>query len=651
MSKKLIFVFALFALTLSACSVSLASDITPPPTYKSPTPPAVQTTPVSLVPLFPPDPTAGAAIFPEKCAPCHGTTGMGNGPQAAQLPNPTAALGSLELARKVRPADWYNVVTNGRVDRFMMPFRSLTDRQRWDVVAYALTLSTPASVLQQGQAIFEAKCVSCHGAQGRGDGPTAVNLGAKVPDWRDPARLAQRSATDLFTTISKGAGNAMPAYANQYSEDERWALAAYTRSLSFAAPGASQSVAAGATPAAASTPVPAATQPAAGGTPAAATPQATVAPFKTAFKGKASMSSGVAVPANLKITLEGYDSMTQAWSATADVKADGTYRFEDVQVQSGRTFLATIEYQGVQFVSDPIHAADLKPGQDVDVALTISEVSSDTSSLSAQRMHVFFDFSQAGIIQVAELFIINNNGTKAVAPAADRPNLPVVRFEVPQGAQNLAFQDGQLGDGRYVQTDKGFGDLLAIRPKEQVEILFGYELPYTGSKQSFALPITIPVEQVVVMLPSGGVTVESGQLRSAGERDVQGTKIQMLTAGALTSGTKLEISLAGQPSGLSGTAGAAGTSSNELVIGIGAFGVVLVLAGVWLFRKRRSDEATEEEEEEDEEAEDEVANTPEALLDAIVALDDLHQAGQLPEEAYQQRRAELKARLKALRES
>ncbi|HLE13828.1 MAG TPA: hypothetical protein VI776_03695, partial [Anaerolineales bacterium] len=39
------------------------------------------------------------------------------------------------------------------------------------------------------------------------------------------------------------------------------------------------------------------------------------------------------------------------------------------------------------------------------------------------------------------------------------------------------------------------------------------------------------------------------------------------------------------------------------------------------------------------------------LLDAILALDDQYQAGELPEEAYRQRRAELKAMLKDKLES
>jgi hypothetical protein len=101
--------------------------------------------------------------------------------------------------------------------------------------------------------------------------------------------------------------------------------------------------------------------------------------------------------------------------------------------------------------------------------------------------------------------------------------------------------------------------------------------------------------------------------------------------------------------------GSTASTQSELVIGIGAFGVVLIIAGVWLYRQRRNrpEDDLEEEEEGAEADEAEVAavqDTPDTLLDAIVALDDLYQAGQLPDAAYQQRRAELKARLKALKE-
>ena len=39
---------------------------------------------------------------------------------------------------------------------------------------------------------------------------------------------------------------------------------------------------------------------------------------------------------------------------------------------------------------------------------------------------------------------------------------------------------------------------------------------------------------------------------------------------------------------------------------------------------------------------DDTPDDPEALMDAMIVLDDLYKAGELPEDAYQQRRAELK---------
>lgn len=90
-------------------------------------------------------------------------------------------------------------------------------------------------------------------------------------------------------------------------------------------------------------------------------------------------------------------------------------------------------------------------------------------------------------------------------------------------------------------------------------------------------------------------------------------------------------------------------SNTGLLIGIGALGLVLIAAGVWLYQ--RSHTQTDEREDGHEAdtsrdpSPDEDAGT---LMDAILALDDLYKEGQLPEEAYHQRRAELKERLKTI---
>jgi hypothetical protein len=342
--------------------------------------------------------------------------------------------------------------------------------------------------------------------------------------------------------------------------------------------------------------------------------------------------------------------MTQATSARAPVNSDGTFSFPNVDVVAGRVWLAQVLYNNVPFSSPPLHDTDLKPGQDAAMAITISESSTDASVLSAQRLHVFFDFSTAGTLQVAELFIIQNNTNKAVV-SADAAH-PALQFELPVGAINLSFQDGSLGDGRYVQTATGFGDSQAVPPQGTAQVLFAYEMPYTNNTANLSVPVPMPVDSAVVMVPAGGVTVAGPLLTASGTQNVQGSgTIAVFTASNLTRGSKLDLTVSGQPQAQAAASGAASAANSNspiaLVIGLAAFGVALAGGGFWFFRQRRAAAAVTAED--GEYVEPEPVETTESILDAIVALDDLYQAGELPEEAYKERRAELKAKLKALR--
>jgi hypothetical protein len=72
-----------------------------------------------------------------------------------------AALGLPETARKASPARWFTVVSQGNIERYMPPFTSLSEQERWDVVAFALSIHISPEVLEQGKALFESKCAGC----------------------------------------------------------------------------------------------------------------------------------------------------------------------------------------------------------------------------------------------------------------------------------------------------------------------------------------------------------------------------------------------------------------------------------------------------------------------------------------------------------
>ena len=95
MKFRIAFLIVLASL-LTACNFTLAEDVTPPPGYIPPTPMP------TLGPLYPaqaPSVETGAAIYFEKCAPCHGETGLGDGEQGIQLGVTVRAFGLPEIAR------------------------------------------------------------------------------------------------------------------------------------------------------------------------------------------------------------------------------------------------------------------------------------------------------------------------------------------------------------------------------------------------------------------------------------------------------------------------------------------------------------------------------------------------------------------------
>src|SRR5574340_1596218 len=309
------------ALVLAACNFTLAEDVTPPPDYIPPTP---MPTLGALYPADAPDVQKGAAIFSEKCSPCHGAAGLGDGPQSMQLPVTVPGIGLPEVARDAAPADWFKVVTQGNLDRFMTPFvGSLSDQERWDVVAYAMTLHTTSEQLARGKSIVEADCPECAAA------------------LADRERMAALSDAGLVQLLRQGDG-AVPSFAANLSDEDAFAAAAYLRSLTVNMQG---QVASAATAALVTPPVDGSTSESAG----------TPAPIdQPAIAGKGPVTGriqgGTGSLEGMTVTLHGFAPSSDQTSGPQEVltlktttAADGSYRFEDVEMPINRIFLRSEE--------------------------------------------------------------------------------------------------------------------------------------------------------------------------------------------------------------------------------------------------------------------------------------------------------------------
>jgi mono/diheme cytochrome c family protein len=598
---------ALFlALSLLLAGCTLAGDITPPPalaTAQAGEPlPATTVAPVDATPApaatLPPavsapagiDLARGEAIWLEKCAPCHGTIGKSDGAMASNLPSPPPQLGDPELARQARPADWYDVVTNGRMDKLMPAFASLSDADRWNVVAYALTLSSTADDLAKGEVLYATnECAACHGETqaGAGGGPSFLILG-----W-----VEQRSLSELAQAIRAGNPPAMPAFEAQLTDDETWELADYVRSLAWT----SLSSEAPATQAAA---------------------------VNGAIRGQVTNGTpGGSLPDGVEVTLTGFDGDAQAYSETVGLASDGTFSFADVPAVAGRIYGATVSFGGVLYFSDGAHlTGDAEP---LELPITVYDTTTDGSGLQVERLHVLFDFPVPDQVQVLELWVLSNESDRTVVAA---PQRGVVEVSLPEGATELAFEDGSVGD-RYILTDAGFGDTQPIVPGNATsQFIFSYRMLYDG-RLAFRRPTDYAVKAVIILLPAEDVTAKGTGLQDLGVQQMGGQAVHNYAAGAIPAGSALELEVSGRPA--SATTGGASSGWTNAAIGLGVLGSLLILAGLWWFRPsasagRRGTRRPSGE------------NETDRLLGAIAELDDAFAAGEMDEQTYRARREGLK---------
>jgi mono/diheme cytochrome c family protein len=239
-----------------------AQNIPPPGAYKPSKP-------------SPADVEAGKAVYFRKCVWCHGPEGAGDGPSAKRLPTKPRNFnqGTFKIRHTASgelptDEDLFLTVTNGLPGSAMPPWGEiLTEQERKQVVAFVKTnlvkdrsfddpdeefhvidygkqIESSKESIDKGRDLFmnKAKCVECHGAEGRGNG----NL-TQRDDWGFPifpANLAKPwnirgnrrdpyNPSNIFREISTGLnGTPMPSFADELSIEERWHVANFVMSLS-----------------------------------------------------------------------------------------------------------------------------------------------------------------------------------------------------------------------------------------------------------------------------------------------------------------------------------------------------------------------------------------------------------------------------------
>ena len=417
-------------------------------------------------PVQPPSAVRGMALFQENCAPCHGETGLGDGPSASGLPNGAAPLADPSLARPASMQEWFEVTKEGRMDRMMPPWKNrLNDEQIWDAVAYAYSLHVPETSLDQGEILWGEQCSQCHGPQGAGDGPEAVANGWQMPDLSDLDAATGSSDEQWFQTVSNGGGN-MPAFADSLTEDERWAAVQFARAFTY--------------------------EPAR--TPA-------LAQGEGRLTGRVvNNTAGGEIAAGALVTLFPFENFEDRRPLESTVGPDGTFAFENLPAGDQFAYILTTEYGGLPFGSEVLRVPT--DTLQVDVTVPVWETSTTPGDIRVELAQMFLEPHQGNLL-VGELYRVVQDGDRVYTgsePAAPGRNA-VLEFSLPPEATALVLDGGEIGD-RFVRTNDGVIDTQPLYPGRK-QILMRYLLPYTGTDADFQRPMAYPVDNLSVLVVDG----------------------------------------------------------------------------------------------------------------------------------------------------
>ncbi|MDI9636004.1 cytochrome c [Geitlerinema splendidum] len=574
----------LMAVLLTACGglsgePRIVATIPPPPTAA----------PVSLPATIQPNIAAGERIYVERCAGCHGLGGAGDGELvvSGQVGAPVSFVDAA-VVRERTPLGWFEVITNGRLERLMPPWGdALSAQQRWDVTAYIYTLHYEASRESgiDGAAIWAQHCADCHTA------PFSAET------------LFGRSEAQLFQRVASGAGDQsagtdpMPAFSAAHggvlNDDEIYAALAHLRLMAFTSDAAPD------------------------------------AGIRTGMlSGRVSNgTAGGEIPAGIPVALFVFDEQfaPQQYEATTD--ETGSFTFDGLSVRAGYTYAVGAVYQDRLFFSDFVRGDTADGG--LELPVSVYDLTDDPAVLTIVDMLYQLTPVEEGL-QVVQTITYHNSTDRAYSTdEAIAENLfASVTVPLPPDAQVIQVP-GTRDRYRLLTQPRMLIDTVPALPDTAHAVQVAFLLPYRDDLH-IAQRMPYAVDALVrVQIHPATLAVRSQQLSpmqtSADENPASAWYMGMIV---LPAGEMLRFDLA--------MAGRGGSLAERLplIALASSAGLAALVAGIYVVRRYLLRTPP-------------IETTPESeeLIRQIAALDEAHERGELASLAYQRTRGELKARL------
>lgn len=346
--------------------------------------------------------------------------------------------------------------------------------------------------------------------------------------------------------------------------------------------------------------------------------------------------------AGLEVTLTRYQQMQPTDEYTATTSEDGSFRFEDLPVNQGEGYIATVTYADAEYHSSLIL---LFENPDATADLTVYEPTEDPSVIQIASRGVIIAGADrmAGALEVFEIVSLDNTSDRAYVGQDGS----VLRVPLPEGATQIIQQPQSGFNFGQVRFEEGTLITTGTVTPGSHDAMFAYLVPYEGTKATLEIGTAQPTDALSVLIEADTFKISSPSMQDAGTANIGGTVYQVLSAEQPVVGDVIAVTVDDLPK-----PGSAESDRGTLYAGIAA-AVGLVVAGglmVQVVRRRRQVAATE--------AGSVVLDLPDdpegleaerlALAAELNRLDEERAAGQVDEETYQQERAEILEDLRAI---
>ena len=482
-----------------------------------------------------PDIANGARIFAERCVECHGINGDGQGElvRAGSVDAPLD-MTDRELVSAKSPLEWFEIITEGRIENLMPPWENaLSEEERWDVALYGYTLGYADELLALGERFWRERCGDC-----------------AMPGVIPP----------IFSDVDYGAKLNRELFGSALAEEEVAAVVAYARMQSLESPGELTSESDSAA--------------------------------RVNISGRvAHGTAGGVIPTDTVVQLQYGNSDVGFSLAETSVDEGGEFRFEHIPLRQDFDYMVGAVYDERLF-SRRLQADELQGNED-DWSVTVDDSTVDAFVVDVARIDLFIepvkleDLGEG--LYITQIISYRNSSDRIYTSGRgfDDGREASLLIQLPAGTRLLSGD----GNGRYVviedmeQLPDSVIDTLPVMPGEAHDVVLEYFLPYEGAAQ-FEQEFNNLVDAEVTVTVSDELTLDSDLLRlkeqaADDEIDVYSGDLRM------ESEPRLSFGISGDPFATSSDDDMVITSETlpPLLIGVLAL-VATMLAGFRLIRRR-----------------------------------------------------------------